>query len=79
VTSRQLAPPRGHTAKTSGIQPWAAVDRMEGIQNPWARALCAQTGPDDETWFPLEGGSVRDAKRICRRCPLSRKEDGGTG
>lgn len=36
---------------------------------PWvADALCAQTDP--EAFFPGKGGSVRDAKRICFRCPV---------
>jgi WhiB family redox-sensing transcriptional regulator len=30
------------------------------------RALCAQTGP--ELFFPEAGGSVREAKQICRAC-----------
>lgn len=30
-------------------------------------ALCAQADP--ETWFPPKGGSTREAKKICRRCP----------
>lgn len=30
-------------------------------------ALCAQTDP--EAFFPAKGGSTRDAKRICQRCP----------
>jgi WhiB family redox-sensing transcriptional regulator len=32
------------------------------------RALCAQTDP--EAFFPEKGGSTRDAKRVCRRCPV---------
>lgn len=31
-------------------------------------ALCAQV--DGETWFPEQGKSCRDAKRICRACPV---------
>jgi WhiB family redox-sensing transcriptional regulator len=31
-------------------------------------ALCAQTDPD--AFFPEAGGSNRDAKRICQRCPV---------
>ncbi len=33
----------------------------------YADALCAQTDP--ESFFPSTGGSTRDAKRVCRRCP----------
>jgi WhiB family redox-sensing transcriptional regulator len=31
-------------------------------------ALCAETDP--EIFFPDKGGSVRDAKKICRRCDV---------
>lgn len=31
-------------------------------------ALCAQTDP--ELFFPEKGGSTRDAKFICSRCPV---------
>lgn len=31
-------------------------------------ALCAQTDP--EAFFPEKGGSTREAKRICQRCPV---------
>lgn len=33
-----------------------------------AGALCAQVDP--ELFFPEKGGSTREAKRICRRCPI---------
>lgn len=36
---------------------------------PWvADALCAQVG-DHDLWFPDKGGSSRDARSVCRRCP----------
>jgi WhiB family redox-sensing transcriptional regulator len=36
---------------------------------PWqVRALCAQTDP--EAFFPVPGGSVREAKAVCLRCPV---------
>lgn len=36
---------------------------------PWTDgALCAQVGGD--AWFPEKGGSVREPKRICSRCPV---------
>jgi len=41
------------------------------------QAVCAQADP--EAWFPDQGSSTRDAKRICRSCPLTRVEDGGNG
>jgi WhiB family transcriptional regulator, redox-sensing transcriptional regulator len=31
-------------------------------------ALCAQTDP--EAFFPEKGGSTRDAKKVCRACPV---------
>lgn len=37
---------------------------------PWAeRALCAQTDP--EAFFPERGGSTKEAKAVCRRCPVT--------
>ncbi|AKJ72237.1 putative WhiB family transcriptional regulator [Tsukamurella phage TPA4] len=33
--------------------------------------LCREVDPD--LWFPERGGSTRDAKRICRRCPVQEK------
>lgn len=34
----------------------------------WTRdALCAQV--DQDLWFPENGGSTREAKSICARCP----------
>lgn len=36
---------------------------------PWmADALCAQTDPD--VFFPELGGSTREAKAICAKCPV---------
>lgn len=32
------------------------------------RALCAQSDP--EAFFPTKGGSSREAKKICARCPV---------
>lgn len=32
-------------------------------------ALCAQIGGD--LWFPEKGGSTREAKQVCRRCPVT--------
>lgn len=31
-------------------------------------ALCAETDP--EIFFPAKGGSVREAKAVCARCPV---------
>lgn len=36
---------------------------------PWRdEALCAQTDPD--AFFPEKGGSTREAKQVCTRCPV---------
>jgi hypothetical protein len=36
---------------------------------PWRdEALCAQTDPD--SFFPEKGGSTREAKAVCTRCPV---------
>jgi WhiB family redox-sensing transcriptional regulator len=32
------------------------------------QGLCAEVDPD--TWFPEKGGSVREAKQVCARCPV---------
>jgi WhiB family transcriptional regulator, redox-sensing transcriptional regulator len=38
-------------------------------QLPWAsKAECLYAEPD--TFFPEKGGSTREAKRICSRCPV---------
>ena len=34
----------------------------------WFAGLCAQTDP--EVFFPEKGGSVREAKAVCARCPV---------
>jgi len=34
----------------------------------WFAGLCAQTDP--ELFFPEKGGSVREAKAVCARCPV---------
>ncbi len=40
-----------------------------GIPEEWEHdALCTQTDP--EIFFPDQGGSTREAKRICGRCPV---------
>jgi WhiB family transcriptional regulator, redox-sensing transcriptional regulator len=40
------------------------------VPQPWAgEALCAQTDP--EIFFPDKGGSTREAKAVCARCPVA--------
>ena len=53
---------------------FAALDAVEDqptTNEQWQeRALCAQTDP--EAFFPEKGGSTREAKKICQRCPVRR-------
>ncbi len=45
------------------------IGAEENAEAAWQdRALCAQTDP--EAFFPIGGGSVRDAKRVCRSCEV---------
>lgn len=44
------------------------LDREPDELNWQARGLCAQTDP--EAFFPDKGGSTREAKRVCQRCPV---------
>jgi WhiB family transcriptional regulator, redox-sensing transcriptional regulator len=42
----------------------------DGSPASWrARALCAETDP--EAFFPEKGGSVREAKKVCRSCEVT--------
>lgn len=46
-----------------------AFDADTATNEDWQeRALCAQTDP--EAFFPEKGGSTREAKKICQRCPV---------
>lgn len=43
---------------------------FDGDSEQWrAAALCAQTDP--EIFFPEQGGSTREAKRVCGACQVS--------
>jgi WhiB family transcriptional regulator, redox-sensing transcriptional regulator len=55
---------------TEIIVPLALAVRLEDTGDlDWRdRALCAQTDP--EAFFPERGGSVREAKRVCRSCEV---------
>lgn len=46
------------------------MSALNGFEpEPWmAEGLCAQTDP--ELWFPERGGSNREAKDICAKCPV---------
>lgn len=42
---------------------------FEPIAAPWTdSALCAEV--DAELFFPEKGGSTKEAKRVCRACPV---------
>nr|WP_264000490.1 WhiB family transcriptional regulator [Mycolicibacillus trivialis] len=44
-------------------------DPSTATREEWQdQALCAQTDP--EAFFPEKGGSTREAKKICQRCPV---------
>ena len=46
-----------------------AAATLDAPDGDWTlEALCAQTDPD--VFYPVKGGSTRDAKRICQRCPV---------
>ncbi|TDO18159.1 transcription factor WhiB [Mycobacterium sp. BK086] len=51
---------RGQALVASGLE-------INVVEEPWVRdALCSETDP--EAFFPIPGGSTREAKRICLRC-----------
>jgi WhiB family redox-sensing transcriptional regulator len=35
----------------------------------WDRAACAEADP--EAWFPEQGGSNREAKKVCMSCDVT--------
>lgn len=46
-----------------------AADALKLKPEPWTeRALCVQTDP--EIFFPDQGGSTHQAKRVCSRCEV---------
>lgn len=58
----------------AGLRAATAADRPEelpvgAMPGPWiADGLCAQTDP--EIFHPDKGGSTREAKAVCARCPV---------
>lgn len=47
-----------------------ALPMVDNAPQPWrAKALCAQTDP--EAFFPDKGGKAREAKAVCRECPVT--------
>lgn len=45
------------------------METVDGGSDWRAGALCAQTDP--EVFFPDEGGSAREARAVCARCPVT--------
>lgn len=70
---RRASQPR---TTSGGVRPLRddadAKDVLASLLRPpedWqADALCAQTDP--ESFFPEKGGSTREAKKVCLRCPV---------
>lgn len=52
----------------TGARPFVPVDLLGDAPEWHDLALCAQTDP--EAFFPLKGGSSREAKSICQRCEV---------
>jgi WhiB family redox-sensing transcriptional regulator len=45
------------------------LDGIADLDLDWQdAALCAQADP--EAWYPEKGGSTKEAKQICRACPV---------
>jgi WhiB family redox-sensing transcriptional regulator len=45
---------------------------VDNSDDPWqTQALCARV--DYELFFPEKGGSARDAKKVCARCPVRKQ------
>lgn len=64
VTSPDSRPLTGYTLPTR------SGGDVERDPHAWERsALCAQV--DGDLWFPDKGGSTREAKAICSRCPVA--------
>lgn len=51
-----------------GVRPNPVGMNLPAPPDWYADALCAQV--DGDLFFPEKGGSTRDAKMICRRCPV---------
>lgn len=47
---------------------FALTDQPPWLDQRGPTALCAETDP--ELFFPEKGGSVREPKRLCRKCPF---------
>ncbi|WP_372451397.1 WhiB family transcriptional regulator [Mycolicibacter acidiphilus] len=65
-------PGRPHLSLVPELEEYDEFDSFDpasATNEQWQeRALCAQTDP--EAFFPEKGGSTREAKKICQRCPV---------
>lgn len=63
----------GAAGRLLGEEERAARSRFGDDEEPsWQDlALCAETDP--EAFFPEKGGSVREAKAVCRKCEVRRQ------
>lgn len=72
-----LAPPDDQEDDVALVEPvdGASSFSLPSLGRPWdlpawmTQALCVETDP--EAFFPAKGGSTREAKTVCRRCPVS--------
>lgn len=63
----------GTSVTTGDLRPLIAIlkgaNPLFGAELDWVSgALCPQTDP--ESFYPEKGGSTREAKRVCRSCPV---------
>jgi WhiB family transcriptional regulator, redox-sensing transcriptional regulator len=65
---RLAGPPAGLADVLTMLPVRADLMHDDQIESWQDRALCAQTDP--EAFFPERGGSVREAKRVCRSCEV---------
>jgi WhiB family redox-sensing transcriptional regulator len=59
------------TVRPRGFALWPPEPNIDALAAALAwqeQALCAQTDP--EAFFPEKGGSTRQAKQVCRNCPV---------
>ena len=50
----------------------ATLGAPQPIDEDWAeKARCPETDP--EAFFPEKGGSTKEAKKVCQRCPVTKE------
>lgn len=59
----------GAVLRVGAVAELTVEELFGAVEQEWQdQALCAQTDP--EAFFPEKGGSTREAKRICKACPV---------